>query len=263
MEMPPLDQFKSLLRHQRNFLEWIDTRHNELIRAKQKLNPKGRGPKDAVYRKYRWYAGQQSLLEAINAFELFYKNTFIGLSKAIQSYVSAERIKGTIDAKVLWTASGSTSPMSLIFEHQLFHNLTTVDDVTNMLVGARRYMPNNSNSPLKDRVKALQAVFQMRHTLSHNQGRITHSDRAKLVAIGYSAQESEVLDPSKDHLGVVVRDLLITESGEFTDWLLARTAEYLEQRRQETNCSLLAGDRTAIEKLVGIHASISQLPWQR
>jgi hypothetical protein len=258
----PLEQFKAILRHQKNFLKWIDTRHNELLEAKRQLDENGRGPKDAVYRKYRWYAEQQSLLEAINAFEAFYKNTFINLGIAIQSYVPPHRIKGSVDAKTLWAIPESASSSSLIFEHQLFHNLGNVDDVTSMLVDARRYQPGNLNNPLQRRVKALQAIFQIRHTLSHNQGHITQSDCAKFAALGYMAKHAQVLDPSKDHLGVVVRDLLAKEAGEFTEWILDKAAAYLSKRNQDAGLILQIHYKDEIERLVGTHSAITQLPWQ-
>ena len=56
--LTPREQFKALLGHQANFLHWIDTRHRELLEEKRQLNPNGRGPKDAIYDKYRWYAEQ-------------------------------------------------------------------------------------------------------------------------------------------------------------------------------------------------------------
>lgn len=258
----PCDQFKALLRHQRNYLAWIDTRHQELLTAKRQLNPGGRGPKDAVYRKYRWYAQQQSLLEAINAFEVFYKSTFINLGGAIQSYVPPDKVKGTVEAKTLWAAVNPSSTVALIFEHQLFHNLKNIDDLTNLLVGDRRYMPDNVNGQFYARTKALQAVFQIRHTLSHNQGRVTQSDMAKFAALGYAVVQGEVLDPSSDHLGTVVRDVLLQEAEQFTDWLLDKTARYLSQRSNNHGAVLLVAHRDAILSTVGSRPSLTSLPWQ-
>lgn len=258
----PRDQFRALLRHQRSFLNWIDTRHQELLDAKVQLAPGGRGPKDAVYRKYRWYAEQQSLLEAVNAFEAFYKSTFIKLGGAIQSYVPPDKVKGTVDAKTLWATAKPESTAALIFEGQLFHNLKTVDDTTNTLVGARRYMPDNVAGPCHARSKALQVIFQMRHTLSHNQGRVTQSDAAKFAALGYSATLGEVLDPTTDHLGSVVRDVLLDECEQFTDWLLDKTAEYLTQRNRDFGAVLLATHRDEILQSVGTRPTLTELPWR-
>lgn len=260
--LTPLAQFEAQLRNQKSYLAWIDSRHNELIATKRQLNPRGRGPKDSVYRKYRWYADQQSLLEAINGFEVFYKTTFIALSKAIRRFVPPQKVKGNVDAKVLWIAQGSASFISMIFEHQLFHNLETIDDVTGMLIGAKRYSPNNLNSPLRSRVKAMQCAFQIRHTISHNQGRVTQSDRAKFAAIGYAAALSEVVDPSKDHLGHAVRDLLELEAKEFTAWLLQRTAAFLRDLNQNSSVILEDKVRLRIERLLGVHPDITGLPWQ-
>lgn len=257
----PLEKFEALLRNQRAFLAWIDSRHTELLEAKRTLDPKGRGPKDSVYRKYRWYTQQQSLLEAINGFEVFYKNTFVALGDVLSTYVPAQRIKGSIDAKVLWASQGVASFSELIFEHQLFHSLETIDDVTNMLVGKRRYMPNNPSHVLRQRGIAIQSVFQIRHTLSHNQGRVTQSDRAKFAALGFDARQAEVIDPNKDHLGEVVRDLLLLEAREFTDWLLLSMADFLSEQYKSTGLVLMANRRDEIEKRLGSHRDLTALPW--
>jgi hypothetical protein len=259
-DLSPLDQFEALLRNQRNFLNWIDTRHSELTAAKKQADPNGRGPKDGVYRKYRWYTEQQSLLEAINGFEVFYKSSAIALAKSVRRYVAPQKIKGSVDAKVLWLAQGSASFVSLIFEHQLFHNLDAIDDATNMLIGAKRYTPSNLNGPLAGRVRAIQCIFQMRHTLSHNQGRVTQSDSAKFASLGYAAGHGEVLDPGKDHLGNVVRDLLKLEAQEFTAWVLSKTATFLSAAGQRHPLPKKAKDR--IEKHIGSHPDLDALAWQ-
>ena len=202
------------------------------------------------------------MLEAINAFEAFYKSTIINLGGAIQSYVPPDKVKGTVDAKTLWATANPESTASLIFEHQLFHNLKTVDDTTNILVGARRYMPDNVTGPYYARSKALQVIFQMRHTLSHNQGRVTQSDAAKFAAMGYSATHGEVLDPSSDHLGSVVREVLLDECEQFTDWLLDKTADYLTQRNRDFGTVLLATHRDNILRSVGTGPALTGLPWQ-
>ena len=259
-DLCPLAQFEALLRNQRNFLNWIDTRHSELAAAKQKIDPNGRGPKDGVYRKYRWYTEQQSLLEAINGFEVFYKSTSIALAKSIRRHVAPQNVKGNVDAKVLWLAQGSASFVSIIFEHQMFHNLDTIDGATNMMIGAKRYIPSNLNSPLADRVRAIQCIFQMRHTLSHNQGRVTQSDSAKFAALGFEATHGEVLDPGKDHLGIVVRDLLHLEAKEFTAWVLSKTATFLSAPNQRHPLKQKTKDR--IEKLLGTNPDLDALTWE-
>lgn len=259
-DLTPLSQFEALLRNQRNFLHWIDTRHIELSEAKKIIDPDGRGPKDSVYRKYRWYTEQQSLLEAVNGFEVFYKNSIIALGRSLRRHVSPHKIKGTVDAKTLWISEGSASFISLIFEHQLFHSLESIDDATNMIIGARRYMPNNQNGPLYNRARALQCAFQLRHTLSHNQGRVTQSDSAKFAAVGFKARKNEVLDPGKDHLGDVVRDLLREEAQEFTSWTLEKTAAFLANLGQHT--ILKQSTKKAIEDGLGTHPALESLHWQ-
>lgn len=253
VELCAQDQFNAQLRHQKSYLNWIDSRHQQLLDAKRQLDPEGRGPKDAVYRKYRWYASQQCLLEAINAFEVFFKSSFVGLAKSIRRYVPPEKIKGNVDAKVLWASRGSASFTALIFEQQLFHNLENIDNVTSMLIGAKRYKPNDLNSPLRKRVVAIQTIFQIRHTLSHNQGNVTQSDRAKFASFGYEAEHSEVIDPSKDHFGDVVLDLLKQESKEFTEWLLKSTAKYLLDRHRNGGITLKLRIKSRIEKNIGSH----------
>lgn len=258
VNLTPFEQFDALLRNQRNFLNWIDTRHKELADAKRQLNPNGRGPKDSVYRKYRWYTEQQSLLEAINGFEVFYKNTAIALARSIRRHVPPQRIKGSVDAKVLWASRGRTSFTSLIFEHQLFHSLEVVDEATNMLVEAKRYVPANLKSPLaiQGRVRALQCIFQIRHTLSHNQGRITQSDSAKFSSLGFKAIHGEILDPGNDNLGIVVRDVLKNEASDFTDWILAASAKFLS-----SNTPLPKATKDRIERYVGKHSDLDALQW--
>jgi len=108
-----LEYFLDLLRHQSNYARWIRTRHDDLKQAKDELarlkssestGPKDAGPKDATYRKYKWYSEYLVLLEAINAYEVFYKRTLIRLAEAIRDYVPADRLKGSIDARILWSA---------------------------------------------------------------------------------------------------------------------------------------------------------------
>lgn len=232
----PLKQFKDLLNHQENFLNWIDDRHRGLQDAKKELaefrGGQKKGPKDAVYRKYRWYAEHLTLLEAINSFEVFYKQTLIGLASALREFVPPGNIKGQIDGRVLWSMTGEVNIASLLFEHKLFHDLDEIDKATQMLINAKRYNVNNSKSPLNETVKAIQAVFQIRHTLSHNGGLVTESDGTKLKVYGYDATVDEVVDPTKDHLGKVVLDLLRDEATEFTDWLRKETIAYLHAAAQ-------------------------------
>lgn len=260
-DLTPLAQFEALLRNQRNYLSWIDSRHEELLEAKQALNPTGRGPKDAVYKKYRWYAEQQSLLEAVNGFEVFYKSSLIALAKSIRRYVPAQKIKGNVEAKTLWAARGSASFVSLIFESQLYHNLDTVDEALNMLIGCRRYQTTNLKGKLQKRVRAIHCAFQVRHTLSHNQGKVTQSDRAKFIGLGFDISHTEVIDPNKDSLGVALRDALLSEVHEFTVWLLDKTAEFLSDLNRNGGVMLDMKVKQKIESNLGMHPALSALPW--
>jgi hypothetical protein len=237
----------------------MDSRHKELLNSKRNAGQKG--PKDSVYRKYRWYSEQQLLLEAINAFEVFYKRSFIALAEPLRRYVPPQKIKGTVDAKTLWASGRQRSLVALIFEHQLYHDLEQVDNIANMLVGNKRYKPSDLKSPLRKRLLALQCVFQVRHTLSHNQGYITTSDAAKFKVLGFSAKTGEVIDPTKDHFGSAIRDLLKLEAKEFTEWLLASAAKHLGAYSDERNELLPSRLKERIEQSVGKHMDIDALDW--
>ncbi len=255
----PLEQFRALLRHETNFLKWIDSRHDELLKAKADATGV-RGPKDATYRKYKWYAEQNSLLEAINAFETFFKETFTRLGAAIHRYVPSGSIKGTVEARTVWSSGRSAEPAALVFGAQLFHNLATIDEVTNMLVAAKRYKPQSNPPPRASKARALQAIFQIRHTLSHNQGRITEGDSSKFEMLGFAAPVGEVIDPTKDHLGRVVRQMLLDEANDFTKWLLAATIDFL-QARANSGIKLRQADQLHLEAVLGQDAAIAALPW--
>lgn len=257
-----LDEFKNQLRHQRSFLQWIISRHESLQKAKRQLDPNGRGPKDKTYQKYRWYAEQQTLLEAINAFEVFFKRSLVALAKSLRSYIPASKIKGSIDARVLWAANGAGDIEALLFEHQLFHSLGTVDDATGMLIGKRRYQPDNPQGQYsRSRLKALQGIFQIRHTLSHNQGFVTSSDSTKFQVYGFTATQGEIIDPSSEYTGRVVRQFLREEAEGFTEWLLQQISVYLRSLHQNDKVPLLAVHKANIEQLLGSHADIDNLPW--
>jgi hypothetical protein len=260
-EQTPLEQFKSLISHQKNYLNWIDSRHKELQNVKAQLSSGIRGPKDSVYNKYRWYSEQCTLLEAINGFEVFYKTTFIAMAKALRKHVPIGQIKGMVDAKVLWAAEGKISFSALIFEHQLYHDFEKIDDASNMLIKKKRYLQNNIKSPLRTRILALQAIFQIRHTISHNQGLVTQSDKAKLLSLGYNANIGEVIDPTKNYLGRSVRELLLKEAEDFTAWLLDSCADYLKELHAINGITLESKLKTRIEKKIGKTNRLNKLPW--
>jgi len=243
-------------------LQWIASRHESLQKAINKLDPNVRGPKDKTYRKYKWYAEQQALLEVINAFEVFFKRSLIALAKSLKPYIPASKIKGSIDARVLWLTNGSEDVETLLFEPQLFHSLDAVDDATAMLIGRRRYQPDKLKGRLpRPRIKALKGIFQIRHTLSHNQGFVTSSDSARFQILDFKAHQGEVIDPSGDHTGRVIRKFLMEEAEGFTDWLLQQSADYLGKLNRMSNVTLLAFHKNTFEQLLGSHVDIDNLPW--
>lgn len=259
-----LDQFKALLRHQQNYLNWIETRHRDLNDAKQELAQlKGenyRGPKDSTYRKYKWYAEHSILLEAINGLEVFYKQTLINLGKSIREYVPPENLGGAVDVKILWGLSKASIP-ELVFEHQLYHDLDNIDKACNALIAARRYNKKSPKANLKTRIISLQAIFQIRHTLSHNHGVVTVSDKSKLAIFGYGAKVKEVIDPSKDDLGKSIVKVLSDEATDFTSWLLDNTADYLKKQNVDRGLELKQKTKDRLEKMLGKSQKLDRLNW--
>lgn len=247
-------EFVDLLKHQSNYLKWIDKRHEGLQAAKT--------PKDATYKKYRWYAEQQVIFEAINAFEVFYKQTFISLAKALRLYIPSENIKGSVDSKILWSIQGKTSIPELIFEHQLYHDLEQIDKTSAMLIEKRRYNINNPAKGMAETVKSLQSIFQIRHTLAHNQGIITTSDSAKFKIYGYSSEIGEAIDPTKNHFGESVRRVLQQEAKDYTDWLLDSSAAYLKNLHTTAGVLLRKQTFTRIKKTLGTTTALNSLPWE-
>lgn len=255
----PLREFECTITNQRNYLVWIDTRHQEL--TKLKSAKKARAPKDSTFRKYRWYAEQQALFEAVNAFEVFYKRTFINLGKALRAYIPPDKIKGTVDARILWAVRGKESVPALIFEHQLFHDLDQVDKTSQMLIEARRYNAANPTSGMRSTVKALQAAFQIRHTLAHNQGYVTTSDSAKFEFAGYTANKFEVIDPQKDQTSEALRRFLVQEAKQYSEWILDATSEYLTKLQRETGVQLRQVTFNRLDSTLGKTPKLSALPW--
>ncbi|MDV3100567.1 hypothetical protein [Burkholderia cenocepacia] len=257
----PLEQFLATLSHQRNYLSWIATRHQDLTAAREQLGE--RAPKPATYRKYRWYSEQLLLLEAINAFETFYKTTMVRLGREIRRYVPPSRIKGSVEARVLWNISGATSIPALIFEHQLFHDLDTIDEATQMLVNAKRYKSSNANASAAHLalLRALRCTFQIRHTLSHNQGMVTNSDSVKFKVAGFKAAGAAIIDPTKDALGESVRRFLEQEANQFTVWLIDKTAEYLATPIAANGAPLPMRLKDKIVAAIGSTPRLEALPW--
>jgi hypothetical protein len=266
----PFEDFSSLLNHQINFLAWLEERNrkiNSLTKENRTLKnkPKGKGPsgaKVATYDKYHWYTVHVILLAAINAFENFYKKTFIGLGEILQEYVDLEELKGkNIEATILWGNSDPISAPALIFEQSLFHDLSTIDQASQLLIGERRYNPNQKGNPLKERVRSLRVIFQIRHTLSHNEGLVTTSDASKFRRFQFSATVDEVIDPSKNNFAPVIFKELITEAEEFTNWLAKATASYLQKCILDRAVAVPATKRLQLEALLGVHSCWNSVTW--
>ena len=270
----PLKQFVGILNHQGNFLNWIEDRHETIINLKKEVHKlkrqiAGKGPtgaKEATFVKYRWYADHLVLLEAINAFETFYKATLTKLGAILQPFVqpASDRVV-SINAGLLWGITGETllSELvpALVFEHELFHDLDNVDRATDMLIGKRRYNRKTQNNPLADRVKALRGIFQVRHTLSHNCGLVTASDNAKFTALGLTASQGEVIAPVKESLSVGILKELEKEATEFTAWLRIEIATYLSSCIANRGLAVTFAKRADLEALLGSDPCWANIAW--
>ena len=230
----PLERYEKLLKHQQNFLAWLDQRHNLLTEANLEIAALSRATvtsgtaaaKSETFRKYEAYSLQLVLLEAINGLETFYKSLFIELARAIGSYVPDSRIKGTVDAKILWLHGAEVDPTSIIFESRLLHDCDRIDDVSQMLIAAKYYGPQQGPARQR-RLLSLKCIFQIRHTLSHNSGVVTQSDSAKFALLRYSVTPNQFIDPSKDDLGLAVLQFLREEARAYASWLRDATFAYL------------------------------------
>lgn len=261
----PKDHFLKLIKHQKSFLDYIETRHEKLKALTSSNAPSGRGPrgaKDATFRKYRWYSEYLVILDSINAFETFYKNSLINLGDILQDFVVPEEMKDRkIDARILWSITEKLSVSSLIFEQALFHDLDSIDECTQMLVRDKRYKQNANPCPLRDRVKSLRIIFQVRHTLSHNNGLVTDSDAAKFRRIGYSVTAKEVIDPHKNHFGLAILRELEIEAKEFTQWLRQATKNFLVDCATNRGFSVPNAKRAKLEESFGADNCWSSVPW--
>lgn len=231
MSGTPVSMLKQLYQHQENYLKWLHGRHKKIIELQTKLisctgaGPKKgpKGAKPATFEKYLWYAEQAAMLDAINAFELFFKRTFVGLTHCLREYIDPASIKDEVDFNLIWAMDGKISAADLLFEQKLFHKTHQVDESAQILVGKKRY----ADPRLKNRVSVIQGIFQIRHTLSHNGGLVTKSDAGKFKLYGFNLQDGEVIDPTKNDLRVSVFREILYEAEKFTEWLLTATVDFL------------------------------------
>lgn len=270
----PLEQFIGILNHQGNFLNWIEDRHEKIVELKNEVHTlkntiKGKGPtgaKEATFVKYRWYADHLVLLEAINAFETFYKTTFTRLGAILQPFVhpSPDRIV-KINAQQLWGVTGDTVTSglvpALVFEHELFHDLDNVDGATDMLIGKRRYNRKMTHNPEANRVKTLRGIFQVRHTLSHNCGLVTNNDHGKFKELGLTTVVGEVIDPVKGSLSLGILKELENEATNFTAWLRIEVAAYLSTCISTRSLVVPIAKKLELERLLGTAPCWASVSW--
>jgi len=266
----PLEDFRALLKHQENFLTWLDGRHKQIVvlsEENKKLRGKrpGKGPvgaKEATFEKYRWYVQQLVLLEAINAFETFYKRTLVELGKILQDYVNPDEFRDVkLDARLIWSTAGLISASALMFEQSLFHDLEAIDKCCKILTGERRYMQTPPTPALKRRVKALRGIFQVRHTLSHNNGQVTDGDAAKFKRFGFTVKQAQIIDPQKQALGLAIIRELGDEARAFTEWLAGASARFLQGQVTSSGAVVLASKKSELEALLGSHSCWASVTW--
>ncbi|OXX60595.1 hypothetical protein B9J89_17375 [Vibrio sp. V15_P4S5T153] len=79
--------------------------------------------------------------------------------------------------------------------------------------------------------------------------------------MGYDATTKEVIDPSKDTLGLSITRLLEQESRDFTSWLLDKTAEYLKEQVDTRGLELDKKIHIRLQKLLGNNKKLDNLSW--
>ncbi len=267
----PLSEFEGLLTHQSNYLAWLDKRHEKVKQLQvENNNLKGvvaaQGPlgtKEGTYVKYRWYAEELILLEAINAFENFYKKSFVGLGNILQEYVEPSKFPReiSIEPRLIWDVATNATASELMFGSGLFHRLETIDDCSKMLIANIRYTKQNNPDALKRRSKSLRAIFQIRHTLSHNSGRVTAADRAKFLRLGFQIDSEKVIDPSKNKLAISIFKELRTEAREYAEWLAKGTAGYLTQQINSFGVVVPTAKHDKLTTLLGNYPCWGTVNW--
>lgn len=262
----PLEKLRQTFRHQENYLVWLRSRHEKIVEMQTKLDATSgggaktgpSGAKEGTLDKYEWYAGQSVLLESINAFELFFKRTFVGLAECLHEYLDPSALENSIDFKLIWAMNGQLSVAELLFEKSLFHNTDHIDNATHILVGKKRY----SDTRLKPRVRVIRSIFQIRHTFSHNGGLVTKSDAGKFRLYGYKIADGEVIDPAKNNLRVSVSREILSEAQEFMEWLLVATVDFLV-KCDKNGVTLPAKLRPELRALLGNNAKQwKRVPWK-
>jgi hypothetical protein len=268
----PLQEFVGLLQHQKRFVDWVDSRHSTIVDLKADIDQLNglqkrsgpRGAKNATFVKYRWYAQQLIMLEAVNAFETFYKKTFVALGTVLRDYIKAEVFKDyRIDATVVWSTAGIVSAPVLIFEQGLYHDLEAIDKATQALVRQRRYNQQDPKSAISKRITALRIIFQVRHTLSHNNGMVTDGDAAKFRRLGFAVNAGEIIDPAKDNFGLAILKQLQTEAGDFTDWLARAVHEFLNSQVEQGNLLIPYTKKKEMIEILGEHDCWKHVMWYR
>ncbi len=192
----------------------------------------------------------------------FFEKTLVRLGMLLGDYVPPDAFKDIkIDAPLVWSTAGQISASALMFEQSLFHDLEAIDKCLQMLVEARRYNQHSPKPGLAKRVKAIRAIFQIRHTLSHNSGLVTDGDAAKFKRLKFQITPSEVIDPARDYLGTAVFLILDAEATEMTAWLADATATFLQKCITDRTLAVPLSSKGDFEKLLGTRPSWANVTW--
>jgi hypothetical protein len=213
-----------------NFIRWIKKHHGMLSKVVEGGKPPSK-LKKKIFDKYCWYAEKLVILEAINGFETFYKNSLISLATVLRDYVDIENITGNVDIKILWIHKHH-SPPKLLLENQIFYDLAAIDKYTRMFLNKARY--DGSNKKLKREIqeicRGIRCMFQIRHTLSHNNGKVIKADRTKFKSLGYDVAVDQFINPLAESLAESIKKLIETESEFFSNFLKVEALNILKKK---------------------------------
>ena len=209
--MTPLNKFLNTLTNQKNLFNWVEKKVNDIDNINDKLksisnNYRYRTARNETYNQYLWYLRKICLLEAINAFETFYKDSVISLSKILLDNINLDKIKGSIE-KSLIIKLNPNDVINVVFESELYHSTSKINEITQLLFSncedssfylkIEKPTKNPKNLKYKEEAENIDIIFQLRHTLSHNNGFVTISDAKKIRRLSGNVKERETLDLSK------------------------------------------------------------------
>lgn len=247
-----LQIFKKQIDKQKNFFKWLDSKIDTIDELVEKSKgEKKNTARNRSYAQYLWYLRKLLLLDIINSFETFYKNIAIDIANILTIYIDEIKVKGSVEKSLILKASDSDI-INLIFESDLYHSISSINDITNVFFqycSSKQFYSNDMRTEnctkkirCKNDINKINLVFQIRHTLSHNNGFVTVSDAKKIKVLSGKVKEKETIDPSKNidiknkqkNTRVIsyheaICKFLYQEASEFNDWVIERLEESLDR----------------------------------